>query len=83
MILLNHWEKLPRPLKISPSKCHLLISRNENVTVYFGENEIEIINCEKLYGTRLELDGKLNFNDHYFDVYKKTSRKLNAELHHS
>ena len=37
-------------LKSNPDKCHLLISSNENATVYFNEFEIENSKCEKLLG---------------------------------
>ena len=63
-------------LKDNPDMCHLLISSNENITVKFGEYEVENSECEKLLAAKL--DWKLNCDDHISNRYKKAC----AELHH-
>ena len=60
----------------NPGKCHLPESSNENITVKIGEYEIENRDCEKLIGVKL--DWRLNFDDHIFDICKKTCGKLHA-----
>ena len=63
-------------LKSNPDKCHLLINRNDNVTVHVGECETENSKCEKLLGVKI--DWKQNIDDHISDVCKKASGKLNT-----
>ena len=41
-----------------------------------GPFEIRKANCEKLLG--IEVDSRLNFNEHLGSIIKKTSRKINA-----
>ena len=56
-------------------KCHLIVSKTENVSMHIGPFEIKNTNCEKLLG--IKVDSRLNFNDH-LDGIIKASRKINA-----
>ena len=59
-----------------PDKCHLLISSNENITVKISEYEIQKSQCEELLG--VELDWKVNCDDHISNGCEKARGELNA-----
>ena len=63
-------------LKSNPDKCHLLINRNDNVTVHVRKCETENSKCEKLLGIKLEW--KQNIDDHISNVCKKATGTLNT-----
>ena len=63
-------------MKANQDKCHLIVSKNENVSMHIGPFEIKNINCEKLLG--IKVDSRLNFNDHLDGIIKKASHKINA-----
>ena len=63
-------------MKANQDKCHLIISENENVSMYIDPFEIKNTNCEKLLG--IKIDSRLNFNEHLDGIIKKASRKINA-----
>ena len=63
-------------MKVNQDKCHLPISKNEDVSMYIGPFEIKITHCEKLLG--IKVDSKLNFNEHLDCIIKRASRKINA-----
>ena len=63
-------------MKANQDKCHLIVSKNENVSMHIGPFEIKNNNCEKLLG--IKVDNRLNFNEHLDGIIKKTSRKINA-----
>ena len=63
-------------MKANQDKCHLIVSKNENVSIYIGPFEIKNTNCEKLLG--IKVDSILNFNEHLDGIIKKASRKINA-----
>ena len=63
-------------LKSNPHKRDLPLSRNENKTVKTGEYKIENNEWEKLLD--VQLDWKLNFDDHISDTRKKVGGKLSA-----
>ena len=49
-------------MKTNHDKCHLIIGKNENVSMYIGPFEIKNTNCEKLLAAKL--DSGLHFNEH-------------------
>ena len=57
-------------------KCHLILSTNETAKIQIGESLIEITNCEKLLGVKI--DSKLSFDKHIKTICKKASNKLRA-----
>ena len=63
-------------MKANQDKCHLIVSKNENISMYISAFEIKNTNCEKLLG--IKVDSRLNFNEHLDDIIKKASRKINA-----
>ena len=63
-------------LKSNSDKCHLLINRNDNVTVHVGKCVTENSKCEKLLGVKLEW--KKNSDDHISNVCKKGTGTLNT-----
>ena len=63
-------------MKASRSKCHLLVSKKDEVTIRIGDPEIKNSEYEKLLG--IKVDRKLNFNEHLNDIISKASRKANA-----
>ena len=63
-------------MKANRDKCHLIVSKNENISMHIGPFEIKNTNCEKLLG--IKVDSRLNFNEHLDGIIKKASRKINA-----
>ena len=63
-------------MNANQDKCHLIVSKNENVSMYIGLFEIKNPNWEKLLG--IKVDSRLNFNEHLDGIIEKASRKTNA-----
>ena len=63
-------------MKANQDNCHLIITKNENVSMHIGPFEIKNTDSEKLLG--IKVDSRLNFNEHLDGLIKKTSRKINA-----
>ena len=63
-------------MKANQEKCHLIVSKNENISMHIGPFEIINTNYEKLLG--IKVDSRLNFNEHLDSVIKKAGRKINA-----
>ena len=63
-------------MKSNPDKCHLLVSRNDNVAIRTGNFQIENTKSEKLLG--IQFDNTLSFDYHLSEICKKASRKLYA-----
>ena len=63
-------------MKATISKCHLLVHKNNDVTIRIGDTEIKYIEYEKLLG--IKVDTKTNFDEHLNDIISKTSRKVNV-----
>ena len=63
-------------MKANQDKCHLIVSKIENISMHIGPFEIKNTNCEKLLG--IKADSRLNFNEHLDGIIKKASRKTNA-----
>ena len=47
-------------MKANQDKCHLIVSKNENVSIHYRPFEIKEANCEKLLG--IKVDSRVNFN---------------------
>ena len=58
------------------NKCHLTVSKNENISMHIGPFEIKNTNCKKLLG--IKVNSMLNFNEHLDGIIQKASRKINA-----
>ena len=64
-------------MKASADKCHLLVTRDTDVTVKTGEFDIKNSAEEKLFGVKI--DNKLSFKNHAFFLCEKAiSQKLHA-----
>ena len=63
-------------MKANQDQCHLIISKNENVSMYNAPFEIKNTICEKLLG--IKADRRLNFCEHFDGIIKKSSRKINV-----
>ena len=63
-------------MKGNPDKCHLLLSKNENIGANINENENSNTRCQKLFG--IAFDNQLNINHHISENCKTTSNKLHA-----
>ena len=63
-------------MKASQDKCHLIVSKNENVSMRIVSLETKTVNSEKLLG--IKVDNRLNFNEHLDSIIKKASGKINA-----
>ena len=48
-----------KQMKANQDKCHLVISKNENVSVHIDPFGIKNTNCEKLLG--IKVDSRFNF----------------------
>ena len=67
---------LDNQMKANQDKGHLIVSKNENISVHVGPFEITNTNCGKLLG--IKVDSRLNFTEHLDSIIKKASRKINA-----
>ena len=63
-------------MKANLSKCHLLVNKNDEVTIRIGDTEIKNSEYEKLLG--IKVDTKQNFNEHLNDMISKAWSKVKA-----
>ena len=63
-------------MKASADKCHLLVTRDTDVTAKIGEFDVKNSSEEKLLGVKI--DNKLSFENHVSSVCKKASQKLHT-----
>ena len=63
-------------MKANQDKYHLIVSKNENISMHSGPFEIKNTNCEKLLG--IKFDSRLNFNEYLDGIIKKASGKSNT-----
>ena len=63
-------------MKTSADKCHLLVTRDTDVTAKIGEFHVKNSREEKLLGVKI--NSKLCFENHVFFLCKKSSQKLHA-----
>ena len=63
-------------MKANADKCHLLVTRDTDVTAKIGEFDVENSREEKLLG--IKTDSKLSFEIHVSSLDKKASQKLHA-----
>ena len=63
-------------MKLNADKCHLLVTRDTDVTVKIGEFDVHNSREEKLLGVKT--DAKLSFENHVSFLCKKASQKLHA-----
>ena len=63
-------------MKANSDKCHLLDTRDTDVTTKIGEFDVKISREEKLLGVKI--DTKLSLEHHVSSLCKKTSQKLYA-----
>ena len=62
-------------MKANRDKCHLIVSKNENISMHIAPFKIKNTNCEKFLG--IKVDSRLSFNEH-LDGIIKASSKINA-----
>ena len=72
---LFEWFKNNR-MKANADKCHLLVTRDTDVTAKIGEFDVKNSREEKLLGVKI--DSKLSFENHVSSLCKKASQKLHA-----
>ena len=58
-------------MKANQDKCHLIVSKNENISLHIGPFEIKIANYEKLLGIKVDSRLKAGL------TFKKIFAKLN------
>ena len=63
-------------MKANQDKCHLIVSKNENISMHIGPFKIKNTNCEKVLV--IKVDSRLNFIEHLDGTIKNASRKINA-----
>ena len=63
-------------MKANSGKCHLLVTRDTDVTAKIGELDVKNSMEEKLLGVKI--DSKLSFENHVSSLCKKASQKLHA-----
>ena len=62
-------------MKANADKCHLLVTRDTDVTAKIGELDVKNSREEKL---GVKVDSKLSFENHISSLCKKASQKLYA-----
>ena len=63
-------------MKAKADKCHLLVTRDTDVTVKIGKWDVKNSREEKLLG--IKIDTKLSYKNHVSSLCRKTSQKLHA-----
>ena len=63
-------------IKANQDKCHLIVGKNENVSMHTGPFEIKNANFEKLL--EIKIDSRLSFNEHLDGIIKKANHKIKA-----
>ena len=63
-------------MKTNPSKCHLLLSTQEEANIQIANTTIKNSKSQKLLG--VVLDSKLKFDVHVGNICQKANRKINA-----
>ena len=63
-------------MKANADKCHLLVTRDTDVTAKIGELDVKNSKEERLLGVKI--DSKLSFENHVSSLCKKASQKLHA-----
>ena len=67
-------------MKLNADKCHLLVTRDTDVTVKIGEFDVTNSREEKLLGVKI--DRKLYFQNMFFS-FSKRQAKIYMHLHKS
>ena len=67
---------LDNQMKANSDKFHLITSNQSCMNLKIGNINIENSTCEKLLGVNVE--NKLNFNEHLDGIIEKPSRKVSA-----
>ena len=63
-------------IKANADKCHLLVTRDTDVTAKIGEFDVKNSREEKLLGIKIDI--KLSFENHVPSLCKKASQKFHA-----
>ena len=63
-------------MKANQNKCHVIVCKNENISMQIGPFQIKNFNCDQLLG--MKVNSILNLNEHLDGIIKKASRKINA-----
>ena len=60
----------------STDKCQLIISTDEQIQILIGDSSIKKNSCERLLA--VNIDSKLNLDDHVKTICSKASNKLGS-----
>ena len=63
-------------MKVNADNCHLLLTRDTNVTAKTGKFDVKNSRKEKILGMKIET--KLSFENHVSSLWKKANQKLHA-----
>ena len=63
-------------MKVNADNCHLLLTRDTNVTAKTGKFDVKNSRKEKILG--IKIDTKLSFENHVSSLWKKANQKLHA-----
>ena len=63
-------------MKANADKCHVLVTRDTDVTTKIGEFDVKNSREEKILSVKI--DSKLSFENHVSSLYKTSSQKLHA-----
>ena len=63
-------------IKANTDNCHLLVTRDNDVTAKIGKFDVKISREEKLFGIKINI--KLSFENHVSFLCKKASQKLHS-----
>ena len=63
-------------MKSNDDKCHLIVAKQDNISINLGKEYIEAEDSVELLG--IKLDKNINFNEHVSGLIRKGNQKLHA-----
>ena len=71
-------------MKANQDKCHLIVSKNKNVSMHIGPFEIKNTNCEKLLGIKVDSSERvlrITYNDFHSSFENLLEKDGTVSIH--